>query len=126
VPVYGLALSALVCCIAFLNISTSSKLVFGYFVNLVSIFGLLSWITILVSHIYFVRARKAQVRHYFLSEEVRRSANYECFPGRPQKRTALHVAVRHVGQCHCIVLLLSDRFDEELHGLHSLRLVWET
>ncbi|KAK0250719.1 amino acid transporter [Friedmanniomyces endolithicus] len=60
VPVYGLALSALVCCIAFLNISTSSKLVFGYFVNLVSIFGLLSWITILVSHIYFVRARKAQ------------------------------------------------------------------
>ncbi|KAK1819066.1 amino acid transporter [Friedmanniomyces endolithicus] len=60
VPVYGLGLSALVCCIAFLNISTNSKLVFGYFVNLVSIFGLLSWITILVSHIYFVRARKAQ------------------------------------------------------------------
>ncbi|KAK3114623.1 amino acid transporter [Teratosphaeriaceae sp. CCFEE 6253] len=60
VPYNGLFLSALVCCIAFLNVSTSSKLVFGYFVNLVSIFGLLSWITILVSHIYFVRARKAQ------------------------------------------------------------------
>ncbi|TKA75145.1 hypothetical protein B0A55_03990 [Friedmanniomyces simplex] len=60
VPFYGLGLSALVCCIAFLNVSTSSKLVFGYFVNLVSIFGLLSWITILVSHICFIRARKAQ------------------------------------------------------------------
>jgi len=65
VPIYGLGVSALVCCIAFLNVSTSSTLVFGYFVNLVSIFGLLSWITILVSHIYFVRARKAQVRPFY-------------------------------------------------------------
>lgn len=46
--------------IAFLNVSTGSKKVFGYFVNLVSIFGLLTWISILVSHIYFVRARRAQ------------------------------------------------------------------
>ena len=35
-------------------------LVFGYFVNLTTIFGLLSWISILVTHIYFVKARKAQ------------------------------------------------------------------
>lgn len=34
--------------------------VFKYFVNLVTIFGLLTWISILVSHIYFVRARRAQ------------------------------------------------------------------
>lgn len=60
VPIYSLGLSALICCIAFMNVSTSSKTVFGYFVNLVSIFGLLTWISILVSHIYFVRARRAQ------------------------------------------------------------------
>ena len=33
---------------------------FGYFVSLVTMFGLLTWISILVSHIYFVRARRAQ------------------------------------------------------------------
>ena len=31
-----------------------------YFVNLVTIFGLLTWISILVTHIYFVKARRAQ------------------------------------------------------------------
>lgn len=43
-----------------MNVSTASKTVFGYFVNLVSIFGLLTWCSILVSHIYFVKARRAQ------------------------------------------------------------------
>lgn len=43
-----------------MNVSTGSQTVFGYFVNLVSIFGLLTWISILVSHIYFVKARRAQ------------------------------------------------------------------
>jgi len=43
-----------------MNVSNESKVVFGYFVNLVTIFGILTWISILVSHIYFVRARKAQ------------------------------------------------------------------
>lgn len=43
-----------------MNVSTGSQIVFGYFVNLVSIFGLLTWISILVSHIYFVKARRAQ------------------------------------------------------------------
>lgn len=60
VPYNALGLSSLICCLAFLNVSTSSKTVFGYFVNLVSIFGLLTWISILVSHIYFIRARRAQ------------------------------------------------------------------
>jgi len=32
----------------------------GYFVNLVTMFGLLTWISLLISHIYFVRARRAQ------------------------------------------------------------------
>jgi yeast amino acid transporter len=43
-----------------MNVSTASSTVFTYFVNLVTIFGLLTWISILVAHICFVRARKAQ------------------------------------------------------------------
>ncbi|OBT74705.1 hypothetical protein VF21_06985 [Pseudogymnoascus sp. 05NY08] len=60
VPVYALGLSSLFCLLAFLSVDTSSMTVFKYFVNLVTIFGLLTWISILVSHIYFVRARRAQ------------------------------------------------------------------
>lgn len=60
VPVPALALSALMCCMAFMNAADDSKVVFGYFVNLTTIFGLLSWISLLVSHIFFIRARRAQ------------------------------------------------------------------
>ncbi|KAF4312371.1 Amino acid/polyamine transporter I [Botryosphaeria dothidea] len=60
VPVYALGLSSCFCLLAYMNVSDDSKTVFGYFVNLVTIFGLLTWISILVTHIYFVRARKAQ------------------------------------------------------------------
>jgi amino acid transporter len=60
VPVPALALSALFCCTAFMNAADDAKTVFGYFVNLTTIFGLLSWISLLVSHIWFVRARNAQ------------------------------------------------------------------
>ncbi len=60
VPYYSLGLSALIACIAYLNVAENAADVFGYFVNLVSIFGLLTWISILVSHVYFVKARKAQ------------------------------------------------------------------
>ena len=60
VPYVSLGLSALICCIAFLNVSNGSEKVFSYFVNLVSIFGLLTWISILISHIHFVKARRAQ------------------------------------------------------------------
>lgn len=60
VPVYALGLSTLIACIAFLNVADDSRKVFGYFVNLVTIFGLLTWISILVAHIYFVKARRAQ------------------------------------------------------------------
>lgn len=59
-PIYALGLSSLFCLLAFLNVSTGSATVFGYFVNLVTIFGLLTWISILVSHIFFVNARRAQ------------------------------------------------------------------
>ncbi|KAL8667974.1 MAG: hypothetical protein Q9168_007155 [Polycauliona sp. 1 TL-2023] len=60
VPIYSLGLSALIACIAFLNVADDSRKVFLYFVNLVTIFGILTWISILVTHIYFVKARRAQ------------------------------------------------------------------
>jgi amino acid transporter len=60
VPVAALFFSAAFGCLAFMNVAKSAKTVFGYFVNLVSIFGLLTWVSILVAHIYFVKARRAQ------------------------------------------------------------------
>lgn len=42
VPIYALGLSTMFCGLAFLNVSTNSATVFGYFVNLVTIFGLLT------------------------------------------------------------------------------------
>lgn len=60
VPIYALGFSALFALLAYLNVSDDSKVVFGYFVNLVTIFGLETWISILVTHIYFVKARRAQ------------------------------------------------------------------
>jgi amino acid transporter len=60
VPLYALGFSACFALLAFMNVSSNSTTVFGYFVNLVTIFGLLTWISILVTHIWFVRARRAQ------------------------------------------------------------------
>lgn len=60
VPIYSLGLSTLFCLLAYMNVASSSKEVFNYFVNLVTIFGLLTWISILVTHIYFRRACNAQ------------------------------------------------------------------
>ncbi|KAA8652410.1 hypothetical protein EYZ11_002858 [Aspergillus tanneri] len=60
VPVFALILCSLIACLAFMNVSNDSKTVFGYFVDLVTIFGLLTWVSLLVTHIFFVRARKAQ------------------------------------------------------------------
>ncbi|KAL7270222.1 amino acid transporter [Rhizina undulata] len=60
VPIYALGLSACFALLAYMNVTDDSKLVFGYFVNLTTIFGILTWISILVTHIHFVRARRAQ------------------------------------------------------------------
>lgn len=60
VPIYALGICSLFALLAYMNVSNDSKTVFEYFVNLVTIFGLLTWISILVTHIYFVRARRAQ------------------------------------------------------------------
>lgn len=60
VPIYSLALSASFCLLAFMSVSKGSKEVFGYFTDMVSIFGLLTWISLLITHIFFIRARRAQ------------------------------------------------------------------
>ncbi|KAJ5988359.1 Dicarboxylic amino acid permease [Penicillium waksmanii] len=60
VPVFALAICSVIALLAYMNVTNDSRTVFKYFVNLVSMFGLLTWISILVTHIHFVRARKAQ------------------------------------------------------------------
>lgn len=60
VPIYALGASTLFCLLAYMNVTSEARTVFLYFVNLVTIFGLLTWVSILVTHIYFVRARRAQ------------------------------------------------------------------
>ncbi|VEU20459.1 DEKNAAC101348 [Brettanomyces naardenensis] len=60
VPIFALGFASLFCCLAFMVCSSSSQKVFNYFVNVVSIFGLLTWISILVTFLYFMKAVKAQ------------------------------------------------------------------
>ncbi|KAJ5992217.1 Amino acid/polyamine transporter I [Penicillium sp. IBT 35674x] len=60
VPVYALAVSSTVATLAYVNVAKDSRLVFGYLVDMVTMLGLLVWVSILITHIAFVRARKAQ------------------------------------------------------------------
>jgi amino acid transporter len=60
VPLYALGVCSSFALIAFISVDIGSFETFRYFVSLVTIFGLLTWISILLSHIYFVRARRAQ------------------------------------------------------------------
>lgn len=48
------------CFLVYLNVASSGAKVFGWFVNLVSAFGALTWLTILWSHMRFMKALKAQ------------------------------------------------------------------
>ncbi|KAG6136574.1 hypothetical protein E4U28_004950 [Claviceps purpurea] len=60
VPVYALAVCTGFACLAFMVVSDDSKKIFNYFVNLTTIFGLLSWISLLVTYIFFLKARRVQ------------------------------------------------------------------
>jgi yeast amino acid transporter len=60
VPYPALAVCTVFALLAFLNVADDSREVFIHFVNLTTIFGALTWISILVAHIYFIKARKAQ------------------------------------------------------------------
>ncbi|TFK42627.1 dicarbixylic amino acid permease [Crucibulum laeve] len=62
VPYPSLILCTAFCGLVFLNVSSSSAKVFGWFVNLVSTFGALTWMSISYSHICFMKALKAQGR----------------------------------------------------------------
>jgi amino acid transporter len=46
--------------LGYMNASKSSSTVFGYLVSLVTVFAVLNWVAILVSHIRFRKALKAQ------------------------------------------------------------------
>ncbi|GAA5873504.1 hypothetical protein JCM3774_002435 [Rhodotorula dairenensis] len=59
-PYMCTAVCSLVSCICFLAVSKSAKTVFGYFVSLVTLYGALTWLSILGSHIAMMRALKAQ------------------------------------------------------------------
>ncbi|KAF8522315.1 putative DIP5-glutamate and aspartate permease [Hysterangium stoloniferum] len=58
VPWPALLMATLWCCIVFINLKTSGSKVFGWFTNLVSTFGAITWMCILYSHIRFMKALK--------------------------------------------------------------------
>jgi amino acid transporter len=59
VPYPALLLCTAFCALVFLNVHSSGAKVFGWFVNLASTFGALTWMTIAYSHICFMGALKA-------------------------------------------------------------------
>ncbi|PNY26212.1 Dicarboxylic amino acid permease [Tolypocladium capitatum] len=60
VPYPSLFLCTAFACLSFMVVSDDSKVIFGYFVNLTTIFGILSWISLLVTYIHFLKARRLQ------------------------------------------------------------------
>lgn len=60
IPYYSLGVGVLFCLLSYMSVSSGSAKVFNYFVNVVSIFGVLSWICILITFICFDRAVRAQ------------------------------------------------------------------
>ncbi|KAK6457825.1 dicarboxylic amino acid permease [Scheffersomyces xylosifermentans] len=60
VPYYGILLSFAFTLLAYMTVSSGAAEVFTYFVNVVSLTGLIAWSCILVIHIRFMKACKAQ------------------------------------------------------------------
>jgi yeast amino acid transporter len=60
VPVYGVAATSVFSLLAYMNVSKSASTVFGYFVSIVTVFGTINWINILLSYISFAKGMKAQ------------------------------------------------------------------
>lgn len=60
VPIYGVFLVSIFTALAYMNVAKSSSTVFGYLVSLVTVFGTLNWISVLVSYVRFVQGMKAQ------------------------------------------------------------------
>ncbi|SPO28699.1 probable DIP5 - Glutamate and aspartate permease - able to mediate transport of other amino acids [Ustilago trichophora] len=60
VPYVALSVTALFCGLAFINLASGGPQTFSYLVASVTMFGGLTWICILISHIHFMKAMKAQ------------------------------------------------------------------
>ncbi|KAL2134644.1 hypothetical protein VTI74DRAFT_11222 [Chaetomium olivicolor] len=60
VPIPAVALSSIFIALGFMNATKSAATVFGYFVSLVTVFGALNWVAVLVSYIAMIRAMKVQ------------------------------------------------------------------
>jgi amino acid transporter len=59
-PIYAVGITSLFISLGYMNASKSSSTVFGYFVSLVTVFAVLNWVAILITHIRFRQALKAQ------------------------------------------------------------------
>lgn len=59
-PYYSLIVSILFCLLAFMSCSEGSSKIFNYLVNVVSIVGILTWISILITYLRFYEACKIQ------------------------------------------------------------------
>ncbi|KAH7013332.1 amino acid permease/ SLC12A domain-containing protein [Ilyonectria destructans] len=59
-PIYAVGAAAIFILLAYMNAVKSSSTVFGYLVSLVTVFAVLNWVALLVSHICFRKALKAQ------------------------------------------------------------------
>ncbi|UPK95414.1 hypothetical protein LCI18_006349 [Fusarium solani-melongenae] len=59
-PIYAVAAASVCIALGYMNASKSSSTVFGYFVSLVTVFAVLNWVAILITHIRFRQALKAQ------------------------------------------------------------------
>lgn len=60
VPMAAVAFSSLFIALGFMNVNEDASTVFGYFVSLVTVFGALNWISILVSYHCMLQGMKAQ------------------------------------------------------------------
>src|SRR5689334_2307020 len=60
VPIPAVALSSVFIALGFMNAAKDAATVFGYFVSLVTVFGALNWIAVLVSYLAMIRGMKAQ------------------------------------------------------------------
>ncbi|KAG5808260.1 hypothetical protein H9Q74_002795 [Fusarium xylarioides] len=59
-PIFAVGVTSSSICLGYMNASKSSSTVFGYFVSLVTVFAVLNWVAILISHIRFRQVLKAQ------------------------------------------------------------------
>lgn len=60
IPYAGVLVVAAFTCLAYMNVSQDAAAVFSYLVSLVTVFGTLNWVSILVSYVFFCRGMRAQ------------------------------------------------------------------